>query len=90
MSNIKTFLSFSNGEITEPDYSNFDIPSMTVVGGIRFAIGPLVYQNKLNGKILIEIKDEKLYADYEVESTKVSQALQQVISENYILSYRKE
>ena len=79
MKNIKTAINFANGKMGETDNFDWDIPSISTIEGIKLITSPIIYQNKLSGKILIEIKDDKLYIDFDVSPNDYANTLKSEI-----------
>lgn len=92
MTNIKTAFSFSNGIIGETEKFDFsfpeDIPTVSTIEGVKFALSPTIVQNKISGKVLIEIADDKLYVTYNVQPEKFVSTLEKELARQYTVSYK--
>jgi hypothetical protein len=66
MDNIKTFFSFSDGEITEASRYDWDKSIRGTVETIKCFLASLIEKHKLSGKVLIEFEDDIYFVDYDV------------------------
>ena len=92
MTNIKTAFSFSKGTIGETEKFNFvfpeDIPTVSTIEGVKSALSPTIVQNKISGKVSIEITDEKLYVTYNVQPKEFVSTLEKELARLYAVSYK--
>jgi len=83
MKNTDTSFSFLKGTIGETEKFDFDIPSITTVEGVKFAVSPIIVQNKLSGKITIKITDEKLFVAIDAQEKEYVPILKQELAKFY-------
>ena len=89
MNNIKTSLDFSNGEIFETGKYDWGISDKaTTIEKVKFFLTAFIFQNKLSGKVSIEIKNQKLYIDCNVRPKKYEKLLSRKLSARYFISDR--
>ena len=94
MTDIKTAFSFSNGKIEATEKFDFafpeDVPNVSTVEGLKFALSPTIVQNKLSGKVSIAITDDKLYVTYDVQPIEFVSKLEQELAKMYTVSYKNQ
>jgi hypothetical protein len=66
MDNIKTFFSFSEGEISSASKQDWDRSIGGTVETIKCFLASLIEKYKLSGKVLIEFEDDVYFVDYDV------------------------
>ena len=86
MKNIKTLFRFSNGHIDEIENFSDDALTNATLKGIKYAVSPTIVRNKISGKVLIEIMDEKLLIGFDVDNKEAINDLKQDLSAAYTFS----
>jgi hypothetical protein len=86
MKNIKTSFRFSNGHIDEIESFSDDALTTATLKGIKYAVAPTIVRNKLSGKVLIEILDEKLLVGFDVDKKEAINDLKQDVNAVYTFS----
>jgi hypothetical protein len=66
MDNIKTFFSFSEGEISDPSKYDWDKSIGGTVETIKCFLALLIQKHNLSGKVLIEFEDDIYFVDYDI------------------------
>jgi hypothetical protein len=80
MENIKTFFSFSDGEISDATKYDWDRSIGGTVETIKCFLSSMIGQYKLSGKILIEFCEDIYFIDYEVTPKQYEHELRHELS----------
>ncbi|HEV3223788.1 MAG TPA: hypothetical protein VGZ90_12960 [Puia sp.] len=65
MENIKTTIVLDEGEILNYNLSSNDPGAISIVQGVDTVLRPTIQQNKLSGKIILTILNDRVHIAYE-------------------------
>jgi hypothetical protein len=86
---IRTSLTFHAGEIFETEkYDQHISDKATIIERVKFFLTAFIFQNKLSGKVSIEIKNQKLYVDLSVKPKKFEKELYRKLLARYQVAQR--
>ena len=90
MINFKSTLYYKDGELIKKDYpcteglNAFEaVPMASTLAGIEIAIGRSAHVYKINGYIMIEMVDSRLYVTYNITRPDYVQAIEEEIAKFY-------
>jgi hypothetical protein len=86
MDSFTAFFSFTNGNISVTECKPVTIESISVVEGVKLAVLPVIYQNKLSGKITLQVKNDEMEVNFDITPEQHQPKVEQALSEMY--SYR--
>jgi len=90
MKDTKTSFDFAEGDISEREEYEWDMHAATIVESVIFFLSGLITNYKLSGKISIEIKDRKLYIDYDVKPKQYEIQLKHILRKKVLVCNSEE
>ncbi len=84
METIRTSFVFANGEILETEkYDPGISEKATTIERVKFFLTAFIFRHTLSGKVVIEIKNQKLYVDCSVKPKKFEKEMQRKLQVKY-------
>jgi len=90
MINFKATHYYQDGELIKKDYPSTEglnaieaVPMASMLVGIEIAIGRPAHVHKINGHIIIEVVDSRLYITYNITPPESVQPIEQEIAKFY-------
>ncbi len=91
MNDIKTALSFSDGEIFETSkYCGGVSPAATTVEKVKFFLSDYIMKHRLSGSASIEVVAGALYVDHHVLPKRYTWQLCRMLTEKYHVQQKEE
>lgn len=83
LKDFKIDVHYKNGEQSSKENYGLNVITASIVEGIKMAISPIIYQNKMDGNVEIENKKEQLFIKFNLTPRESLQSVRQALAEMY-------